>query len=120
MLRVKGRSPQACHLPAWQDPVPRVLLYILLGQQLVGSIGEGILYLENSPLAFLGSLPEPQEDPSRRSGRRAANYAGRALARLLAQTRWIAPPGGQAATQHHPLVVSGQPLACTLHRPLHH
>lgn len=47
MLRVKGNLPQPSYLPARQDPIPRVLLHVLLSQQLVSSIGEGLPNLEN-------------------------------------------------------------------------
>lgn len=39
--------PEASHQLAGQDPAPRALLHVLLGQQLMGSNGEGFLSLEN-------------------------------------------------------------------------
>lgn len=43
----EGENPQASHLPIGQDSIPSVLLDVLLCQQLVSSIGEGLSHFEN-------------------------------------------------------------------------
>lgn len=50
MLRLKGNSLRPLYCQQGRIPVLRVLLHVLLGQQIVSSIGEGLSYLENHAL----------------------------------------------------------------------